>query len=323
MNASYARRDPTPVEEAMRHIAMVTNVIILILGVSGNGLVIWAIARRKKRNTFTSICYLNMAVADLLFSAGRIPALVQEIQYGRWPFGMVLCKLHSFARYLTVFTSVFILTLISVYRCLLVARPVWARNHRSLRFQAWMCTGAWLLAFALSVPYLVLRHVDIKDGAAYCVYRKDLKISTELPIRLSRFLAGFLIPFVIIASAYLVLTCKIRKLRWEGSHKTFTLVATIVVLFFACWLPHHVFVLISTLMADKGKWGVGLKLSNALAYLYCCINPVIYGTVGCIRSRGRRRRQQASFLGIFRKALTEDDESSTGPEASRSLSRKS
>ncbi|XP_044274770.1 chemokine-like receptor 1 [Varanus komodoensis] len=320
MNASCGPHNSSPVEEAMRHIAIVTNVIILVLGVSGNGLVMWVVAKREKRNTFTSICYLNLAVADFLFSLGRIPALVQEIMYTCWPFGLVLCKLHTFARYLTVFTSVFILTVISVYRCLLITRPVWARNHHGPRYQALMCTGAWILALAFSMPYLVFRHTEERNGATYCTYRKGLRGSTELPLRLSRFLGGFLIPFIVIFSSYLVMICKLHRRRWQGSHRTFALVAIIVVLFFICWLPHHIFVLLSTISSEKDSWGIGLKLTNALAYLHSCINPLLYCFVGYIRTRGLHRR--ASFLGLFRKALTEEDEEYTGAETSRSLSQK-
>uniref|UniRef100_A0ACB8FSI6 Uncharacterized protein n=1 Tax=Sphaerodactylus townsendi TaxID=933632 RepID=A0ACB8FSI6_9SAUR len=308
------------VEEAMRWIGIVTNVVILVLGVIGNGLVVWVTATKKKHYNFTSTCYLNLAVADLLFSLGRIPALVQEVMYKCWPFGDALCKLHTFARYLTVFTGVFVLTLISVDRCLLVTLPVWARNHRGPRFQALLCAGAWILALVFSVPYLVVREVTLKDGAKYCGYRKDLKIATELPLRLSRFFGGFLVPFIVILSAYLVLIFKLHRRRWEGSHRTFSLVATIVALFFICWLPHHVVTLVSTLGGSEDSWGIALKLSNALAYLHSCINPVIYVLVGYFRIRSLHRR--ASFLGLFRRALTEEDENSTGAEVSRSLKQK-
>nr|XP_008119997.1 PREDICTED: C3a anaphylatoxin chemotactic receptor-like [Anolis carolinensis] len=320
MNASCTAFNTTAVDDDMRHIGIVTNVIILVLGVSGNGLVMWVIAMREKRKTFTSICYFNLAVADFLFSLGRIPALVQEIMYSCWPFGLALCKLHAFARYLTVFSSVFILTVISVYRCLLIARPVWARNHRGPHCQALMCIGAWILALAFSIPYLVVRHTVEINGGTYCVYQKVLKKSTDLPLRLSRFFGGFLVPFIIISSAYLVLVFKLRGRRWEGSHRTFALVAIIVVFFFICWLPHHIFVLISTLLFTKEEWGIGLKLTNALAYLHSCVNPVLYCFVGYIRLRGLRR--QTSFLGLFRKALTEEDEGSVAAEASRSLNQK-
>ncbi|XP_063168387.1 N-formyl peptide receptor 2-like [Candoia aspera] len=324
-NVSHCLHNITAVEEVMRHIAIVTNVIVLVLGVSGNGLVMWIIATRTKHKTFTSICYFNLAVADFLFSAGRIPALVQETMYNRWPFGLILCKLHGFARYLTAFTSVFILTVISLYRCLMVVKPVWARNHQSPRFQALMCIGAWTLALFFSIPYLVVRTVEVRNGASCCTYRKDLKISTELPLRLSRFLGGFLLPFFIISTAYSVLLCKLRGRRWTGCHRTISLVATIVALFFICWLPHHIFVLLSTIypngvnIPQNNFWGIALKLSNALAYFHSCINPVLYGFVGYIRSRGLYRR--ASFLGLFRKALAEEDDTSVGAEASQNLNQ--
>ncbi|XP_070806037.1 chemerin-like receptor 1 [Pituophis catenifer annectens] len=318
VNVSYCLRNVTTVEEVMRHIAIVTNVIILVLGVSGNGLVMWIIVTRKKHKTFTSICYFNLAVADFLFSVGRVPALVQEIMYQQWPFGLMLCKVHSFVRYLTTFTSVFVLTVISLYRCLMVVRPVWARNHQSPRFQTLMCIGAWTLALFFSIPYLVVRTIEVRNGASCCIYHKGLRTSTELPLRMSRFFGGFLLPFVVISTAYSVLLCKLRERRWKGCHRTISLVATIVALFFICWLPHHVFVLLNTIWSKNALWGIALKVSNALAYLHSCINPVLYGFVGYIRSRGLRRR--ASFLGLFRKALIEED-TSFATEASENLNQ--
>ncbi|XP_026540353.1 fMet-Leu-Phe receptor-like [Notechis scutatus] len=319
MNVSYCLSNVTAVEEVMRHIAIVTNVIILVLGISGNGLVMWIIVTRKKHKTFTSICYFNLAVADFLFSMGRIPALVQEIMYQQWPFGLALCKVHSFVRYLTTFTSVFVLTVISLYRCLMVVKPVWARNHQSPRFQTLMCIGAWTLALFFSLPYLVVRTIEVRNGASCCIYHKSLKTSTELPLRMSRFFGGFLLPFTIISTAYSILLCKLRERRWKGCHRTISLVAAIVALFFICWLPHHVFVLLNTIWTKNALWGIALKVSNALAYLHSCINPVLYGFVGYIRSRGLRRR--ASFLGLFRKALIEED-TSFATEASENLNQK-
>ncbi|KAM9114707.1 N-formyl peptide receptor 2-like, partial [Pangshura tecta] len=284
-------------------------------------LVIWiTTAGRAGPLTFPSACYLHLAVADLLFSAGRIPAIVQEALRSRWPFGRALCKLHSFARYLVVFAGVFVLTLISLHRCLLVAQPVWLRNHHKPRLGYWLIAGAWILAICFSIPYLVVRDVEIKRGESFCVYRTDLRHFVEMPLRLSRFLGGFLVPFAIIATSYVVLIWKLRRRSWVGSQRTFALVLAVVTLFFVCWLPHHVLVLFSTNQGDKEIWGVALKLANALAYLHSCLNPVLYGLVGFAQSKGHRR---GSFLGIFRRALAEEEERSGGMETSQSTGQTS
>ncbi|XP_067402924.1 N-formyl peptide receptor 2-like [Emydura macquarii macquarii] len=310
-----------PVEDAMRYIAIATNALVLGLGLVGNGLVIWIMtAGRITPPTFPSACYLHLAVADLLFSAGRVPAIVQEALRSRWPFGRALCKLHSFARYLVVFAGVFVLTLISLHRCLLVARPVWVRNHCRPRLGSWLIAGAWFLAICFSIPYLVVRDVETRRGESFCVYQRDLRPFAEMPLRLSRFFAGFLGPFAIIATSYVVLAWKLGRRFWEGSRRTFALVLAVVLLFFICWLPHHILVLLSTFWDNKEKWGVPLKLANALAYLHSCINPVLYGLVGYARGRGRRR---GSFLGIFRRALAEEEEGTDGMKASHSISQNS
>ncbi|XP_044847585.1 chemokine-like receptor 1 [Mauremys mutica] len=322
MNGSRAPHNATgAVEDAMRLIAISTNALVLGLGLVGNGLVIWiTTAGRAGPLTFPSACYLHLAVADLLFSVGRIPAIVQEALRSRWPFGRALCKLHSFARYLVVFAGVFVLTLISLHRCLLVAQPVWVRNHHRPRLGYWLIAGAWILAICFSIPYLVVRDVETKRGEFFCVYRTDLRHFVEMPLRLSRFLGGFLVPFAIIATSYVVLIWKLRRRSWAGFQRTSALVLAVVALFFVCWLPHHVLVLLSTNQVDKEIWGVALKLANALAYLHSCLNPVLYGLVGFVRSKGRRR---GSFLGIFRRALAEEEEGSGGMETSQSTRRTS
>ncbi|XP_075763844.1 N-formyl peptide receptor 2-like [Pelodiscus sinensis] len=319
MNGSAAPFSAT--EEAMRIIAITTNALVLVLGLLGNGLVIWiTTGGRRGPPTFPSACYLHLAVADLLFSAGRIPAIAQEALHSHWPFGRALCKLHSFARYLVVFAGVFILTLISLHRCLLVAQPVWVRNRRKPQLGCWLIAGAWLLAICFSIPYLVVRDVQTTQGETFCGYQKELRHLAEVPLRWSRFLGGFLVPFTIIATSYVVLAWKLRKRRWDGYRRTFALVLAVVALFFACWLPHHVLVLFSTYQKDKELWGVPLKLANALAYLHSCLNPILYGLVGYARSRGRRR---GSFLSIFRKVLAEEEEGTGGTEASQSISHNS
>uniref|UniRef100_A0A452H665 G-protein coupled receptors family 1 profile domain-containing protein n=1 Tax=Gopherus agassizii TaxID=38772 RepID=A0A452H665_9SAUR len=289
----------------------------LPVGVVGNGLYLWVLGL-KMRRMVTKLFFLHLVSCYLLFTL-LIPFFA-EVLRSRWPFGQALCKLHSFTRYLVVFAGVFVLTLISLHRCLLVAQPVWVRNHHRPRLGCWLITGAWILAICFSIPYLVVRDVENKRGESFCVYRTDLRHFVEMPLRLSRFLGGFLVPFAIIATSYVVLIWKLRRRSWVGSQRTFALVLAVVALFFVCWLPHHVLVLLSTYQNKKEIWGVALKLANALAYLHSCLNPVLYGLVGFTRSKGRRR---GSFLGIFRRALAEEEEGSSEMEASQSTRRTS
>uniref|UniRef100_A0A8C6WPW5 G-protein coupled receptors family 1 profile domain-containing protein n=1 Tax=Neogobius melanostomus TaxID=47308 RepID=A0A8C6WPW5_9GOBI len=48
-----------------------------------------------------------------------------------WPFGLLLCKLTYFMFNFNMYSSVFLLVLISVDRFVMVMFPVWSRNHRS------------------------------------------------------------------------------------------------------------------------------------------------------------------------------------------------
>ncbi|KAI4887087.1 hypothetical protein NFI96_028009, partial [Prochilodus magdalenae] len=107
----------------------VANVIIFILGVAGNGLVIW-IAGFKVKKTVITTWYLSLAASDFIFCF-TLPLFVIHVINKNWPFGLFMCKFNSFIMWLNMFSSIFLLTIISVDRCVVVMFPVWAQNQRT------------------------------------------------------------------------------------------------------------------------------------------------------------------------------------------------
>ena len=76
----------------LRILPLVVLGVTFVLGVLGNGLVIWVAGFRMTR-TVTTICYLNLALADFSFTA-TLPFLIVSMAMGeKWPFGWFLCKL--------------------------------------------------------------------------------------------------------------------------------------------------------------------------------------------------------------------------------------
>ncbi|NXX72622.1 CML1 protein, partial [Spizella passerina] len=143
-------------QKAMHILSMVVYSIACLLGVSGNGLVIW-IAGFKMKKTVNSIWFLNLAIADFIFTF-FLPLSIAYTALGfHWPFGKLLCKLNSTMAFLNMFASVFLLTVISMDRCVSVAFPIWSHNHRSPELAARIALGTWGLAVLLSSPYLVFR----------------------------------------------------------------------------------------------------------------------------------------------------------------------
>ncbi|KAL6465918.1 hypothetical protein MHYP_G00260510 [Metynnis hypsauchen] len=108
----------------------VANVIIFILGVAGNGLVIW-IAGFKVKKSVVSTWYLSLAVTDFLFCY-TLPLLVIFVIKNEWIFGHFLFKFTYFIMFHNWICSIFQLVIISVDRCVVSMFPVWAQNHRTM-----------------------------------------------------------------------------------------------------------------------------------------------------------------------------------------------
>ncbi|XP_051901526.1 formyl peptide receptor-related sequence 3-like [Pristis pectinata] len=106
------------------------------------------------KRTVHTVCYLNLAVADLTYCL-TLPILVASlIVQGSWRKNQLLRMFVLCAVTLNASASIFLLTLISIFRCLAITRPIWFRQHPGLAWVRAACFGAWGLAFLLCLPVL-------------------------------------------------------------------------------------------------------------------------------------------------------------------------
>ncbi|KAL7836393.1 hypothetical protein AOLI_G00276770 [Acnodon oligacanthus] len=141
----------------------VANVIVFILGVAGNGLVIW-IAGFKVKKSVVSTWYLSLAMSDFIFCS-FLPFSVVYMVKNEWLFGRFMCKFTSFIMWLNMFSSIFLLVIISVDRCVTVMFPVWAQNKR---------TGSW--SYECKAQDLLLKNVSHQksSGAEQLSFQRNI-----------------------------------------------------------------------------------------------------------------------------------------------------
>ncbi|KAM5146887.1 C5a anaphylatoxin chemotactic receptor 1 [Mantella aurantiaca] len=289
-------------------IAVVMYCIVFVLGVPGNGLVVWVTTFEMKR-TVNSVWFLNLAVADLLccFAA---PFSIMWIALGHWPLGLFACKTIPSLLLINMYASVLLLTVVSIDRCALVIKPVWCQNKRTVNKAYVACLVIWILAFILSSPSFAFRHTtEKKHGKEGCSYVyssvKGNKEIVETFIAVFRFLMGFVIPFVVITACYSVLMGRVSG-RYTQSTKTLKVILIVIIGFFVCWLPYHVVGLL--LAVNKNQTEVFTLLEKVdsivvpLAFLNSCINPIIYVLAG----REFKSKFKRSIRFILKNALTEE-----------------
>ncbi|KAL7836326.1 hypothetical protein AOLI_G00276100 [Acnodon oligacanthus] len=256
------------------------NVVIFILGVPGNGLVIW-IAGFKMKKSVNTTWYLSLAVSDFLFCS-FLPISVAYMVKKDWVFGLFMCKFTSFILFLNMFSSIFLLVIISVDRCVVVMFPVWAQNKRTIRKASVVVVLAWIIAAAFSSPSAVFRDIDydIYEERNVCFnnYTSDQKHAALVS---SRFGFGFLMPFLIIIFCYVIIIQKLKLNQSARSKKPFKIMTALIAAFLICWLPFHAFTLMELNYHEyKSILPTGLVIGATFASANSCLNPFLYAFMG-------------------------------------------
>lgn len=293
---------------------LVVNMVIFLLGFGGNALVIW-ICGFKMKKTVNTTWYLSLAISDFVFCA-FLPINIAHIVMEDWIFGLFMCKFTSSVMFLNMFSSIFLLVVISVDRFVSVVFPVWAQNHRTVKVASIIVVLAWLLAIALSVPSVIFRDVDSHLGRTMCFNNYTSSQYSHKIVALSRLLAGFVVPFIIIIICYSIIILKLRTNRMTKSAKPFKVMTALVAAFFICWLPYYVFVLLELNYQDydHSVLTIGLKVGTSMAAANSFLNPMLYVFMG----NDFKQKFKNSVLSKMANAMAEE-----GRTTSRYLSRSS
>ncbi|XP_053862498.1 chemerin-like receptor 1 [Malaclemys terrapin pileata] len=277
-------------KDVARILSVVVYSLTCLLGILGNGLVI-SIITFKMKKSINAIWFLNLAVADFLFNVFLPLNIAYTAMNYHWVFGVAMCKLNSFLLNLNLYSSVLLLTTISLDRCVSVVLPVWAQNHRTTTLACLICGVDWVLGVAMSSPSLVFRDTASHKGNVICFSNYTLSgnqsdhrlgMMRHQTVNMVRFLIGFVIPITIITVCYMIIFVKLKRNRLAKSKKPFKIIVAIIVTFFLCWAPYHVLQVLET-QHDQVSHVVletGIPITTALAAASSCMNPILYVFMG-------------------------------------------
>ncbi|XP_063050584.1 chemerin-like receptor 1 [Engraulis encrasicolus] len=321
-----SRHQSTCFSEKLCISLLVINSLIFVLGVLGNGVVIW-IAGLKMKKTVNTTWYLSLAVSDFLVCVIH-PFNIAFIGMQDWVFGLFLCKTTSFVMFVNMFSSIFLLVFISVDRCVAVVFPVWAQNHRTVKTASLVVVLAWIFSAVLSVPALIFRDVKRHITTTMCLNDYSSLHNSHVAIAYSRFVFGFVVPFALIIVCYSVIGARLmrssslltqgRKVaRSRSPLKPLKVMTALIVTFFVCWLPYHVFILLERdPTVDRTVMKHGLQFGTALALANSCLNPVLYVFMG----QDFRKKFRNTLLSRIENAIGDGERLSRSSYLSRSTS---
>ena len=99
---------------------------IFVLGIIGNGTVIYIFYQHKSMRTVANVYILSLAAGDLALIFISVPFVSTIYTFEEWPYGLMVCKISEFARDLSMGVTVFTLTSLSVQR--------YAATHHPIRY---------------------------------------------------------------------------------------------------------------------------------------------------------------------------------------------
>ena len=149
--------------------------IITLLGLLGNGLVIWAILVNKKMRSTMNLLILNLAMADCLFIVICVPFTAVEYITPKYIFGRIWCKISQYFIFVCACVSVYSLVLMSLVRCIVVVRPFKARTLVTTRRVGIAVLFVWIVFLSGFSPLLGRYEIY-----SYKYYGEELSVCLNL-----------------------------------------------------------------------------------------------------------------------------------------------
>ncbi|CAH1793451.1 unnamed protein product [Owenia fusiformis] len=294
VNATLCRQVPQPLQPLTLStvILSVLYVIICLVGIIGNGLVIYVILMFVKMKTVTNMYILNLALADLAFLVG-LPFLTVTTIARHWVFGNHMCKIFFVLHSINWFTSVFTLTVMSCDRWLAVCFPYKAMHYRTPINSRVICLAIWLVAFLVMLPIMLYSGTSDPTNSGYktctITWPQGQPIPADQAFVWYTFLLGFLLPVALTSVFYSLVVIRLRyagpnrlsENKKRSTRKVTRMVLIVIAVYIICWLPFWCFqvnlIFRAAFNSRLKAWEITLfQVFTVLSYCNSMLNPCLY-----------------------------------------------
>ena len=302
--------------------------IIFLVGVLGNGTLVFIVTRHKKLRNAPNILIVSLALGDLVLLFVSVPFAATIYTFNDWPYGELMCRLNSFLQCFSVGVSVFTLIALSADRHAAIVHPMQRHRNSSITRALSIAVTLWVVSALLSIPEAIAsrierHHITNSTYLDVCVEHPYSWGSTYPKYIVTfKFVVYFAVPLLIIGVFYLLMahmlvlssrhmpgeagksSAQFQK-QTEARQKVARLVLSFVVIFMMCWLPRYIYLL--WYYFDPGAynmfWHVFKITGFCLCFINSCVNPMaLYflsrqfrsyynHTLFCLCSRGHTRRR--------------------------------
>ncbi|XP_066100400.1 C-C chemokine receptor type 1-like [Saccopteryx bilineata] len=263
--------------------------LVYVTGLVGSILVILALLQHKRLKNMTKIYISNLAISDLLFLF-TLPFWIHYYRKDNWVFGDVMCELLSGLYYVGLYSEIFFIILLTIDRYLAIVHAVFAPAGPDRHI--WYHHQRSQLGPCHSGCHPGLYFSEFQDESycySYTVYFPPEYLNQWkwiLALKLS--VLGLVLPLVIMIVCYTGIIKILLRRHNERKSKAIHLIFVIMTMFFLFSMPFNLTIsiyafdniLLVNFYNQKDQLALAILVTEVIAYMHCCLNPIIYVFVG-------------------------------------------
>ncbi|XP_038062251.1 substance-P receptor-like [Patiria miniata] len=303
---------------------------VMLTAAGGNIIVIWIVATNPRMRTVTNYFLLNLAVADALIATLSMPFLFSFIVTQNWVMGATMCRMARFMGTVSTMASVLSLVAVSVDRYRAIVHPLLPRLSKSciicMIFFIWGGAASFASPLFLYSHLVTFGYVNGPVTQCYVIWPDGVQREYEFWYNVATFTVVYCVPLSILALCYTVIGVKLwrsgvlgeyipsRARHIKAKRKVVKMIIVVIAVFATCWLPLHVYQLLSfmndvayqrsySLHVYLGVWTLAMSSSMYNPFIYCWLND----------------RFRAGFKRVFRCGNTSPDATNSHQQSATPL----
>ena len=250
-------------------------ITVFLVGIIGNGLVIYVTVKNKRMRTVTNLLLLNLALTDIIFLSVSSAYSFRLLIVGfKGDYEDQLCDLIDFSIACCTVVTAYTLLAVSIARYIGIVHPQRAKTLVTLRKVTWLIVFLWVAGVVVCIPKLMF--VSCRINGTFT--KKEL-----LFLRMY-FVFSYLIPLIAI-TVFSVLAFRVlqkpsiaaNQKSDDNKRRSSRMVVIVCVAFAVCFLPTNAQHTIPVYDYVSSSTYAQISFVSVIFFtLNSVINPIIY-----------------------------------------------
>ncbi|XP_009581076.1 PREDICTED: 2-oxoglutarate receptor 1-like [Fulmarus glacialis] len=250
--------------------------LIFLVCFPGNIVTIFVYFVKMRPWKSSTIIMLNLAITDLLYIA-TLPFFIHYSANGNnWIFGDFMCKFLHFCFYFNMSSGIIFLSCFSIFRFFVVVHPIKCVFVQKRRWAVVTCVVVWMISLAAISPLgtlIATRHTQTRMICPDLAAAEDLGTSRWYNWLLMMF--AFFLPLLMVTLCYaffIYILATGPHTRACYKPRARRLAVVLLVVFYVCFLPFHVF---RGIRLELQVRSVSCHLKNTILFMFIITKPLI------------------------------------------------